>query len=180
MVAKMVRGSGKGLRFPDVSYQSPVCSKKNEAKILKEFLNNGYNMTQAVSVVFPHYKRNSCGQLACTIYKKYREEIDKIKEANDELEDAMLEKQVLSLQKRRKWLSDVIQDDEVDMSDRINSMKVLNKIDGIGTQSSVTNITNNTVNLSLDERKKTVANEMKKMIEKDHDVIEAEYEENGE
>ena len=92
----------------------------------------------------------------------------------------MLEKQVLSLQKRRKWLSDVIQDDEVDISDRLNSMKVLNKIDGIGTQSSVTNITNNTVNLSLDERKKTIANEMKKMIEKDHDIIEAEYEEDGE
>lgn len=170
----------KGLRyFKGSKSPAPVCSKKNEAKILKEFLNNGYNMSEAVNVVFPHYKRSSCRSLGRTIYKKYREEINAIKEKNDEIEDAMLEHQVLTIQKRRKWLSDVIQDEEVAISDRLNSMKVLNKIDGLGTQSSVTNITNNTVNLSLDEKRRAIAKEMKKMIKSNH-IIEGEYEEKDE
>lgn len=169
----MPKGVRGGNQFPN-SYNCNVsrCSKENEAKIINEWLSNGYNMTQAVLKVFPHYKKQSARTLGMMIYKKNRVLIDRIRNETEETVSAMLEAQVISMQERRVLLSEIIQDDEIPINDRLSSIKILNKMDGIGTTTTTTNITNNTLNLSLEERKKVVAQEMKKLIERDHETIE--------
>lgn len=62
----------------------------------------------------------------------------------------------MTVEQRRQWLSDNIQDEEKDMKDRLGCLKELNRMDGIG-KSNILNV--GSVNNITVEQKRAIAEE---------------------
>ena len=87
-------------------------------------------MVKAVLSVFPHYQYNSAIALGNVISKKNRE---RIKEYQDS-EEEMYQQQISNIQERRLWLDSIRKNEDLNVSDRINALKELNRMDGIGRE----------------------------------------------
>jgi hypothetical protein len=152
------------------------CSKQNEIKILKEWENNGHVMVKAVLSVFPHYQYNSAVALGNVIIKKNRERIKEYQESEEE----MYQQQISNIQERRLWLDSIRKNEDLNVSDRINALKELNRMDGIGKENNVFNVTN-VENLSIEDKTTAFLENAERMLLESHkndNVIETEVVEN--
>lgn len=66
------------------------------------------------------------------------------------------QRSVMTVEQRRQWLSDNIQDERKDMKDRLGCLKELNRMDGIG-KSNILNV--GSVNNITVEQKRAIAEE---------------------
>lgn len=140
----------------------PRCSKKNKLAILDEYFNNGMNMTRAVMKVLPSYSKNSASVLGTFIKKEYIKEIDKRqKEVQEAFVEEMYTKQILSYSQRQQVLSGIILSDDSSFTDKINAIREMNKMEGVGGNSSLTQIN---VNVPMAEKRRIVEAEVTELL----------------
>lgn len=138
----------------------PRCSKKNKLAILDEYFNNGMNMTQAVMKVLPSYSKNSASVLGTFIKKEYITEIDKRqKEVQEAFVEEMYTKQILSYSQRQQVLSGIILSNDSSFTDKINAIREMNKMEGVGG-----NLTQINVNVPMAEKRRIVEAEVTELL----------------
>lgn len=144
-------------------------SKENENKIISEYLRNGMVMYRAVQTVMPNFSVNSAKVVGSKVKKKYERFI---REKNEEIKDKADPRLILTINERKKTLSEIAQGISVDGrsvsdKDRISAIKVLNAMEGIGTSGGT--VTNNY--LSIEDTKALVSKKLE-------NVLDVEWEEN--
>ena len=90
----------------------------------KEYINNGYNATQAYLTAYNGNSENAARIEGSKLLQR-----DEVSEYIQALLKPSYNKAISEREKKRQWLWDMINNPEVKDSDRISAMNILNKMD---------------------------------------------------
>lgn len=82
----------------------------------------------------------------------------------------MYQQQISHIQERRLWLDSIRKNEDLNVSDRINALKELNRMDGIGKENNVFNVTN-VENLSIEDKTTAFLENAERMLLESHKMI---------
>lgn len=125
--------------------------REDEAKRFFDEYSKSGNITKSMQKICPNLSDKSAYNKGYKILNspKFRNVIHERVKKRDQ-------RSVMTVEQRRQWLSDNIQDEEKDMKDRLGCLKELNRMDGIG-KSNILNV--GSVNNITVEQKRAIAEE---------------------
>lgn len=126
--------------------------REDEAKRFFDEYSKTGNITKSMQKIRPDLSAKSAYNKGYKILNG-----DRFKNTLQERMKKRDQRSVMSVEERRQWLSDNIRDTENDFENRLNSLKELNRMDGIGKANNTFSI--GTINNITLEQKKAIAEE---------------------